>query len=386
MNKYYNNQEEISTKIKQFLLKVNSSIRKTQLKIIPYIVIGMILSESSVRLDIAKTLKDEFSLVQLSSVTKRISRLYKNKYFEPYSFYDDCIKYVIANYKKKHKYDKRVHIILDHMYSHDNFTVFMITMRVGKQCIPLWFRCFLGQHDSDAFQEELLKEGISYVSSLFGEDYDLIFLADRWFNSTSLMEHISSLGHTFIFRMKKNINVLIYDNKEGHKIWKELGDLFTYQYHSNFIGEVELTYQKYKVNLVISKKDKVKEPWILATNGDIKRAVKDYGYRYGGIECLFKNQKSNGFYMESVCNASLKHFTSMYTLVCFSSLFLTILGAEYSKNTKCYKDVKIETHTVINGVKKRVMSLFNTGLTLFHIAFNSSRYVRLPIKFILYDI
>ena len=244
----------------------------------------MILSESSVRLDIAKTLKDEFSLVQLSSVTKRISRLYKNKYFEPYSFYDDCIKYVIANYKKKHKYDKRVHIILDHMYSHDNFTVFMITMRVGKQCIPLWFRCFLGQHDSDAFQEELLKEGISYVSSLFGEDYDLIFLADRWFNSTSLMEHISSLGHTFIFRMKKNINVLIYDNKEGHKIWKELGDLFTYQYHSNFIGEVELTYQKYKVNLVISKKDKVKEPWILATNSDIKRAVKDYGYRYGGIE------------------------------------------------------------------------------------------------------
>ena len=55
----------------------------------------------------------------------------------------------------------------------------MITMRVGKQCIPLWFRCFLGQHDSDAFQEELLKEGISYVSSLFGENYDLIFCLIR---------------------------------------------------------------------------------------------------------------------------------------------------------------------------------------------------------------
>ena len=43
------------------------------------------------------------------------------------------------------------------MYSHDNFTVFMITMRIGKQCIPLWFRCFKGNNDPNAFQEELLK-------------------------------------------------------------------------------------------------------------------------------------------------------------------------------------------------------------------------------------
>ena len=56
----------------------------------------------------------------------------------------------------------------------------------------------------------------------------------------------------------------------------------------------------------------------------------------------------------------------------------------------CYKDVKITTHKffIENGirVKKRVMSLFNTGLTLFHLAFNSSRYIRLPFSFTLYDI
>ena len=34
----------------------------------------------------------------------------------------------------------------------------------------------------------------------------------------------------------------------------------------------------------------------------------------------------------------------MYTLVCTSILFLTILGCDYSKNTKCYKSTKIETH------------------------------------------
>jgi len=34
-------------------------------------------------------------------------------------------------------------------------------------------------NDPNAFNTEFLKEGISYVSSLFDKDFDLIFLADR---------------------------------------------------------------------------------------------------------------------------------------------------------------------------------------------------------------
>ena len=48
---------------------------------------------------------------------------------------------------------------------------------------------------------------------------------------------------------------------------------------------------------------------------------------------MFKNQKSNGFYLESTVNCSLKYFTSLYSLVCFATLFLTIFGADYTKNT-----------------------------------------------------
>ena len=136
--------------MKDFLLKSNPNIRKTQLKIIPFISLGMILSESSVASDIAKTLKDEFSLIQHESVIRRIKRLFKNKLFDPYKFYDDVIRYVISNYKPKHD-DKRIHITFDHMFSHDNYTVFMITMRVGKQGIPLWFRCFKGKPSEGIF-------------------------------------------------------------------------------------------------------------------------------------------------------------------------------------------------------------------------------------------
>ena len=97
---------------------------------------------------------------------------------------------------------------------------------------------------------------------------------------------------------------------------------------------------------------------------------------------MFKNQKSNGFYLKSTVNVSLKYFESMYCMACIGVLFLTILGADYTKNTKCYKKVKITTYVRKNS-KTRILSLY---LTLFHRSYNASRYIRLPVRFILYDI
>ena len=68
---------------------------------------------------------------------------------------------------------------------------------------------------------------------------------------------------------------------------------------------------------------------------------------------MFKAQKSNGFNLEKISNASLKSFETMYTMVCTCILYLTILGIDYSKNSRCYRKIKIETHKtyIINGKK-----------------------------------
>jgi len=54
-----------------------------------------------------------------------------------------------------------------------------------------------------------------------------------------------------------------------------------------------------------------------------------------------------------------------------------MVGWDYSKNTKCYKNVKIETHKKCNDIKMRVFLVFNTGLTLFKETFNSLVYVQI---------
>lgn len=187
----------------------------------------MSISESCITNDIVKVLKDEFDLVYPTSTERRIRRFFNNKLFKNYKFYEDCIKNIISRYKLSQS-DNRVHIVMDHMFMKDSFTVFMISMRIGKQSIPLWFRCFEGTSDPNAFKQSTLEEGITFVSDLFKDkNYKLIFLGDRWFNSTKLMNFIDSLGHTYVFRLKENFKCFVYDKRKDIKYGKMLTNYFT---------------------------------------------------------------------------------------------------------------------------------------------------------------
>lgn len=385
MYKVYNNQKQITMGFSKFLKKVIPNIRKTQLNFIPSVMFGMIASESCASSDIAKALKDEAKWAQFDSIVKRINRLWANKHFNGRLLFNEVIISILSNYKKKHK-DKNVHITFDHMFSHDNYAIFMFSIRIGTQGIPIYFECFKGgKNNSDAFKIQTLKDGITAVDTLFkNKGFNLIFLADRWFCSTELLEYIDSLGHTYCVRLKGNIHV--YHNSK-YVLAKKLKHR---KHHTVVHKDVYITDKRFKTNIVYSNSLDSSTPWIIATNKDVEHAIQNYSYRFGSVECLFKSQKSNGFHLEKISNMSIHAFTNMYSILCFCVTYLTIIGADFSKNSNCYKYVKITTHKnyIIDGkkIKKRVMSLFNTGLTLFKLAFNSLRYIRLPMTFKLYDI
>lgn len=248
----------------------------------------MINSNSSSSNLIAAHLKDEFSLVQFDSITRRIRRFFNNPLFNPYTFYQTIISYILSNYKVKHS-NQKIHIIFDHMFSHNNYTVFMMSMRVGKQGIPLYFKCFK-YSNSEAFKLSTITEGIDFVSNLFkNTNYKLVFLADRWFNSKKLLKYIEDLGHIYCIRIKGNINVKVYNNKEGHYIKINTRNLKSLKHKGNYYENVYL-YNDYKCNITVSKNNEIKEPWLIATNGSPNEAVRDYSHRFGGIETIFKNQ------------------------------------------------------------------------------------------------
>lgn len=384
MIKLYNSHSQITSDLSKFFKNIFPSISKPHLKIIPNIILGMVKAESVVTSDIIKKIKDPWSLIQPSSIERKFERFFNNNKFLHYNFFDAIITHVISNYRSS---NKNVYISFDHMYCKNKFTIFLLSLRIGKQGIPLWFRCFKGIDNPDAFKLSLINEGISFVHSLFkNKNCNLIFLADRWFNFREIMQHIESLGDTYCIRTKSNLSIHIDNYKDSNMI-AHISDIEPLFSKSLYFDSVQITSSKFQTKLAVSKIDSHKEPFFILTNGNTRNAIKHYGYRFGSIECIFKNQKSNGFYLESTKMRNLQSFTTLFTLVCVSVLWLTILGSDYTKNKNHFKSYfKIRHSRKNKNSNRRTLSLFNTGLFFFNLAFESYKYVVLKCNFWLYDI
>lgn len=200
------------------------------------------------------------------------------------------------------------------------------------------------------------------------------------------MQHIDSLGDTYYIRTKTNVSITI-DNYEDSDMISSISDIEPLLTKSKYFDSVKITSFKYPTKLAVSKTDSHNEPYFILTNGDTRKAIKTYSYRFGSIEFIFKNQKSNGFYLEATKMRNIQAFSTLFTLVCVALLWLTILGSDYCKNQNHFKNFfKIKVSKKNGGGFKRILSLFNTGLIFFNLAYDSCRYVNLKCNFILYDI
>ena len=296
MRKLYNTFSNLSTNLITFFNNV-CHLSKPQVNFISNCLIGMIKAESVVSSDIIKKIpRDYFDETLFSSKEKKFYRFFNNSRFQPYSFYNDIISYIISNFKSK---NNNVYIAFDHMFCKDKFTVFLLSLKIGRQGIPLWFQCFEGNDNPNAFALSLIKDGISYIHHLFeNKKYNIIFLADRWFNFCDIMHHIDSFGHTYCIRTKSNVSIHI-DNFTDSDMIKSISDIEPLFTKSIYFDSVQITSNKFQTKLAVSKIDSHNEPFFILTNGNTRDAIKHYGYRFGSIEFIFKNQKSNGFYLEA---------------------------------------------------------------------------------------
>lgn len=129
MNKLYNTQKNIARDLAKYFEKV-TDIKKPQLKLIPYIILGMIEAESVVTNDIVKKLKGNFSLVNPFSTVRRLERFFNNPKFDVYKFYQEIISNTLSKYNPQ---NKEIHVSIDHMYCRDDFTILVFSMKIDKQ-------------------------------------------------------------------------------------------------------------------------------------------------------------------------------------------------------------------------------------------------------------
>ena len=387
MYKLYNEFKNLSTtdgkiynNIRNFFNEFHPRVHATFITFLPFLISILMQKESVIFIDLASFIAPIYN-IQITSAERKIRRFLKSKKNNFYYFYDLFINKLISNFSIKH--NNKVHIAYDHMHISDKYTILLFALRIGKVGIPIWFRCFK-YNDSDAFQYNLFIEGIDYCHNLlkkYNKDCDIVFLADRfWGAHTKVMEHINSIGDTYYIRAKGNLLVYLYDEKTETVTTNHLSDLPTHKHSSVF------TKNRYKVNLAISNTKDHKEPYYIITNANPSTAIKEYSKRFGTAEFNFKNEKTNGFFLEETQLQDLKSLEGLFTCVCIAQVLLTILGIDFSKNNGCFNDIKITTTKLSSGKRIRIYSYFHIGLLIISYTIKSIKPINLFKRIILYDV
>lgn len=188
MNRLYNKETDIVKGLSDFFSKIDFYFTKPQIKIIPHIISSIVNAENITTLDISKCFIDDSFLTNQSSIEKKLWRFFNNPKFNGIAFFNSSIKYIINNYKAL-KHNKLV-VVMDHMFMKNNFVTLMFTLKVGKQSIPIWFRCDKTKsnrhHEIDEltkkwlFSEKVIFNAIDEVINLLSPIKSKItFLGDR---------------------------------------------------------------------------------------------------------------------------------------------------------------------------------------------------------------
>ena len=237
---------------------------------------------------------------------------------------------------------------------------------------------------SEACQLKLIKEGIRDTDKLIKEknkQLEIIYLADRWFDNCKIMKYIEELGGTYCIRIKSRLTFYIHNYGEIAGYTK---DVKPKEKEEQYFERVTIIKHQYDTKMAVSKKEGHEEAIYILTNGKVEEGIKNYSYRFGSIECIFKNQKSNGFRLESTKMKNIQSFKTMFGIMCVALVWLIILGVEYT--VKKEKDkIKIKIYKK-KDKGKRIISLFNTGLMYFNLCLNSNQVPKIRCNFLLYEI
>lgn len=237
---------------------------------------------------------------------------------------------------------------------------------------------------SEACQLKLIKEGIRDTDKLLKEknkQLEIIYLADRWFDNCKIMKYIEELGGTYCIRIKSRLTFYIHNYGEIAGYTK---DVKPKEKEEQYFERVTIIKHRYDTKMAVSKKEGHEEAIYVLTNGKVEEGIKNYSYRFGSIECIFKNQKSNGFRLESTKMKNIQSFKTMFGIMCVALVWLIILGLEYTVKKEKNK-IKIKIYKK-KDKGKRIISLFNTELMYFNLCLNSYQVPKIRCNFLLYEI
>lgn len=296
---------------------------KRHLKTLVWIVIGIIWSG---KINLTEWVPYTITSALASSTQRRFSRWLHNVRIDVNSLYAPLIHQAIAGWEATALY-----LALDTSMLWNQYCLIRISIVYRGRAVPLVWRVI--KHPSSTVSFETYRPLLDKAWEILTKCacYEIVFLADRGFADTELMNYLSrELGWHWRIRIKKSFKV----RRRGHRTCN-IRTIFPPAGHAHFLKDILLTDECFgPISLAIAKHHTNGEEWIVASDQPTSvETFDEYGLRFD-IEENFLDDKSNGFQLESSQIRSAEALERLCLVIAMATLYLVSQGTEIVTSQK----------------------------------------------------
>jgi hypothetical protein len=258
------------------------------------------------------------------STVRRFRRWLDNKNIQVHELYGPMIEHALKEWG-----GHTIHLALDTSMLWDRFCIIRIAVVFRGRSIPLVWKVIA--HGSSTVALKVYQDLLDRAATLLPEGCRVVFLADRGFADTKLMDYLT---HTMHWHWRIRIKSSFYVYRKHHRCIK-ISNIKLKRGQARFWHNVYITANQFgPVHLALAKPHGVKEEWLIVSDEPTDVTTFDeYGLRFD-IEEGFLDDKSGGFQLESSQIRSAEALERLCFVLAVATLFLVSQGVEVVESNK----------------------------------------------------
>lgn len=260
----------------------------------------------------------------VQSVIRRFRRFLDNDRSEVHPLYAPLLSQALQGWD-----GRRVYVALDTSMLWNTYCLVRLSLIDRGRAVPIVWKVLEHSSASLAYEDyQALLDRAAHV--LFPFACKVIFLADRGFADTCLMQHLVQLGWHFRIRIKESF--WIYPpGKQPRKV----NNIRLAAGHTAFWHQVQITKERFgPVHLALGRPLGSRERWVVISDDPPSlETFQDYGLRFD-IEENFLDDKSNGFQLEASLLRSARALERLCFVLAVTTLSLIAQGTQVVQKNK----------------------------------------------------
>jgi hypothetical protein len=257
------------------------------------------------------------------STQRRFRRWLENEKIAGHALYGPLIQQALVGWV-----DKTLYGALDTSMLWDTYCMVRLSVIYRGRAVPLVWKVI--EHGSAAVAYDVYDTLLEKAATLVPVSCRVVFLADRGFADTKLMQRLKQMGWHFRLRIKANFWI---ERRGQHRF--QVRDISLAPGQARFWHRVRVTKQRFgPVDLAAARVLGSDEYWYVISDEPAEvNTLEEYGLRFD-IEENFLDDKSNGFQLESSWIRSANALERLCVVLAMTTLYLVSQGTSVVQHGK----------------------------------------------------